>query len=75
MRELLENAVNQLRPSTRAVFVLRDMEELPGEEVARRLGILLASMKSRSIASSPRLLHERVAATLTGNAEEGQAQS
>ena len=47
MKELLENAVNQLPPSAREVFVLRDMEELPGEEVARRLGISLASMKSR----------------------------
>src|SRR5262252_6097647 len=49
MKELLENAVNQLPPSAREVFVLRDMEELPGEEVARRLGISLASMKSRCI--------------------------
>jgi DNA-directed RNA polymerase specialized sigma24 family protein len=30
MKELLENAVNQLPPSAREVFILRDMEELPG---------------------------------------------
>src|SRR5262252_11192965 len=50
MKELLENAVNQLLPSAREVFILRDMEELPGDEVARRLefrwhGRLLPMMK------------------------------
>ena len=74
MKELLENAVNQLPPSAREVFVLRDMEELPGEEVARRLGISLASMKSR-LHRARKLLRERVDAALTGNAEEAQSQS
>jgi RNA polymerase sigma-70 factor (ECF subfamily) len=31
----------------RQVFILRDMEELGGDEVAARLGITLAAMKSR----------------------------
>jgi RNA polymerase sigma-70 factor (ECF subfamily) len=74
MKELLENAVNQLPPPAREVFVLRDMEELPGEEVARRLGISLASMKSR-LHRARKLLRERVDAALNGNAEEAQAQS
>ena len=68
MKELLESAVNQLPPSAREVFVLRDMKELPGEEVARRLGISLASMKSR-LHRARKLLRERVDAALTGNAE------
>jgi RNA polymerase sigma-70 factor (ECF subfamily) len=74
MKELLESAVNQLPPSARDVFVLRDIEELTGEEVARRLGISLASMKSR-LHRARELLRERVDAALTGNAEEGQSQS
>jgi len=69
MKELLENVVNQLPPSAREVFVLRDMEELSGEEVARRLGISLASMKSR-LHRARKLLRERVDAALTRNAEE-----
>ena len=73
MKELLENAVNQLPPSAREVFVLRDMKELPGEEVARLLGISLASMKSR-LHRARKLLRERVDAALTGNAEEAQSQ-
>jgi len=51
MKELLENAVNQLTPSAREVFVLRNMEELPGEGVARRLGISLASIPENFCAS------------------------
>ena len=74
MKELLENAVNQLPPPAREVFVLRDMEELPGEEVARRLGISLASMKSR-LHRARKLLRELVDAALNGNAEEAQKQS
>jgi len=74
MKELLENAVNQLPPSAREVFVLRDMKELPGEEVARRLGISLTSMKSR-LHRARKLLRERVDAAVTGNAEEAQSQS
>jgi RNA polymerase sigma-70 factor (ECF subfamily) len=74
MKELLENAVTQLPPSAQEVFVLRDMEELPGEEVSRRLGISLASMKSR-LHRARKLLREHVDAALNGNAEEAQAQS
>jgi len=74
MKELLENAVNQLPPSAREVFVLRDIEELTGEEVARRLGISLASMKSR-LHRARKLLRERVDVVLTVNTEEAQPQS
>jgi RNA polymerase sigma-70 factor (ECF subfamily) len=74
MKELLENAVTQLPPSAQEVFVLRDMEELPGEEVSRRLGISQASMKSR-LHRARKLLREHVDAALNGNAEEAQAQS
>ena len=74
MKELLDQAVKQLPPSAREVFLLRDVEELPGEEVAHRLGISLASMKSR-LHRARKLLRERVDAALTGNAAEAQPQS
>jgi RNA polymerase sigma-70 factor (ECF subfamily) len=74
MKDLLESAVNQLPPSAREVFVLRDIEEVPGEEVAQRLGISLASMKSR-LHRARKLLRERVDAVLSGNAAEAQSQS
>jgi RNA polymerase sigma-70 factor (ECF subfamily) len=47
MKELLSEAVENLSPSHRSVYQLRDIEELPAKEVARRLGISLAAMKSR----------------------------
>jgi RNA polymerase sigma-70 factor (ECF subfamily) len=74
MKELLEGAVNQLPPSAREVFLLRDVEELPGEEVARHLGISLASMKSR-LHRARKLLRERVDAALAGSAEGRESQS
>jgi RNA polymerase sigma-70 factor, ECF subfamily len=47
MKALLEEAMNSLPPDFRAVYELRDIQELSGEAVARKLGISLAAMKSR----------------------------
>jgi RNA polymerase sigma-70 factor, ECF subfamily len=47
MKELLWEAIGALPPDYREVYELRDLEEVPGEEVAARLGISLAAMKSR----------------------------
>jgi RNA polymerase sigma-70 factor (ECF subfamily) len=47
MRQFLRDAVAQLPPEFHAVYQLRDIDELPGEEVAARLGISLRAMKSR----------------------------
>jgi RNA polymerase sigma-70 factor, ECF subfamily len=47
MKEWLMKAVDSLEPEYREVYVLRDLEEVSGEEVAERLGISLAAMKSR----------------------------
>jgi RNA polymerase sigma-70 factor (ECF subfamily) len=47
MRQFLRDAVAQLPPEFRAVYQLRDIDELPGEEVAASLGISLRAMKSR----------------------------
>jgi RNA polymerase sigma factor (sigma-70 family) len=43
----IKNAINNLEPIYREVFLLRDIEGLSGYEVSQRLGISLASMKSR----------------------------
>jgi RNA polymerase sigma-70 factor (ECF subfamily) len=47
MKRLLNDALDRLPAEYREIYQLRDVDELPGEEVARRLGISLAAMKSR----------------------------
>ncbi len=47
MKAVLDRAIAQLPPLYREVYELRDIEELSGEEVARRLAITAAAMKSR----------------------------
>ena len=47
LQDLLHEAVDQLDPDYRAVYVMRDLEEQSGQEVAERLGITLAAQKSR----------------------------
>lgn len=46
-RESLERALGHLAPADREVLVLRDLEELSGDETAAALGITLRAMKSR----------------------------
>jgi RNA polymerase sigma-70 factor (ECF subfamily) len=47
MKQLLQDAMASVPEDARAVFELRDIEELSGEEVADRLGISISAMKSR----------------------------
>jgi len=47
MKKLLRKAVDALPDDYRVVYQMRDLGEIPGEEVARRLGISLEAMKSR----------------------------
>jgi RNA polymerase sigma-70 factor (ECF subfamily) len=47
MKELLLEAIASLPPVERKVYELRDLDEIPGDEVAAKLGISLAAMKSR----------------------------
>src|SRR5277367_109381 len=47
MREILDEAVQSLKPDFRTVFVLRDIEELSTEETAESLGISIPAVKSR----------------------------
>jgi RNA polymerase sigma-70 factor (ECF subfamily) len=44
---ILDEAVQSLRPVFRTVFVLRDIEELSTEETAEALGISIPAVKSR----------------------------
>jgi RNA polymerase sigma-70 factor (ECF subfamily) len=64
MKQLLNQAVENLPVSYRAVYQLRDIEQVSGEEVARRLGISLAAMKSR-LHRARELLREDLDAVLT----------
>jgi RNA polymerase sigma-70 factor, ECF subfamily len=47
INQILEEAVQELAPPYRSVFVLRDMEELSTEETADTLGLSVPAVKSR----------------------------
>jgi RNA polymerase sigma factor (sigma-70 family) len=47
MKQFLDEAIARLPEGYREVYVLRDIDERTGDEVARRLGISRAAMKSR----------------------------
>jgi RNA polymerase sigma-70 factor, ECF subfamily len=47
IREILQEAVEGLRPAFRTVFVLRDIEELSTEETANMLDLSVPAVKSR----------------------------
>ena len=47
LREILNKAIDSLKPIFRTVFILRDVEELSTEETAEALGLSIAAVKSR----------------------------
>jgi len=47
MKQLLDDAIEALPALYRPVYQMRDIEDRPGEEVEKQLGILRAAMKSR----------------------------
>jgi RNA polymerase sigma-70 factor (ECF subfamily) len=47
MKQLLDEAIATLPPLYQSVYLLRDLEDRPGDEVAHELGISRAAMKSR----------------------------
>ncbi len=71
MAEMLEEAVERLAPAYREVYQLRDVEELAGGEVAQRLGITLAAMKSR-LHRARELLRQHLDAALMGKVQSKQ---
>jgi len=65
MKQLLQQAVARLAPEFRAVYQLRDLDELPGDEVAAMLGISLTAMKSR-LHRARSMLREHIEAAMLG---------
>jgi RNA polymerase sigma-70 factor (ECF subfamily) len=65
MKQIFLAALHSLPEDYRAVYQLRAVEELSGEETASRLGISLAAMKSRWLRAR-KLLRERLDAVLSG---------
>jgi RNA polymerase sigma-70 factor (ECF subfamily) len=55
IREMLDEAINRLPASFRAVFVLREIDELSVREAAERLGIPPGTVKSRHLRARRRL--------------------
>ena len=47
MKDVLRQALDELPELYRDVYTMRDLDDLPGEQVAQRLGISIATMKSR----------------------------
>jgi RNA polymerase sigma-70 factor, ECF subfamily len=47
MKQLLNEAIEQLPELYASVYKLRDIDEMPGDDVARKLGISRAAMKTR----------------------------
>lgn len=61
-RRLLERAVDQLPDPFRAVFVMREIEEMSVEETASQLGLLAETVKTR-LYRARRLLRQALAKT------------
>jgi RNA polymerase sigma-70 factor (ECF subfamily) len=70
MKELLAQAIRNLPEPCRVVYEMRDLEQLPGEEVTRRLGISTAAMKSR-LHRARKLVREQLDRALAGASERG----
>src|SRR3989454_1894187 len=47
LSEILTQVINELDPTFRVVFLLRDVEELSTEETAELLGLSVSAVKSR----------------------------
>jgi len=47
LKQLLDHAISTLPELYRAVYTVRDIEDIPGDEAARKLGISRAAMKAR----------------------------
>ena len=62
-RKLLERSIDQLPAAFRTVFVLRALEELPDEEIARCLGIEETTVRTRFLRAR-RLLRNSLAADI-----------
>lgn len=66
IRDLLEQTVDTLPPAFRAVFVLRDVEELSIEETAEQLSLKPETVKTR-LHRARKLMREAIAERLEGS--------
>lgn len=69
IRDLIEQAVDELPPLYRIVFIMRDVEECSIEETASTLGLKPETVKTRLFRARQKLRHAldaRVSATLAG---------
>lgn len=64
MKALLWQAIEGLPPDAREIYLLRDVEDLSGEEVSHKLGITIPAMKSR-LHRARQALRERLDQVLT----------
>lgn len=63
MKQLMESALETLPQACRRVYEMRDLENQPGETVAKALGISLTAMKSR-LHRARTLMRDRIVATV-----------
>ena len=70
MKELLLGAIRNLPQACRVVYEMRDLEQLSGEEVTRRLGISMAAMKSR-LHRARGIIRQQLDRALAGAPERG----
>jgi len=68
MKQFLNDAVASIPAEYQAVYKLRDIDDRPGDEVARQLGISRAAMKSR-LHRARNMVREHLDAALAGNCE------
>jgi RNA polymerase sigma-70 factor (ECF subfamily) len=59
MKALLWKVIGELPQDAREVYVARDVEDVSGEEVSKKLGITVAAMKSR-LHRARRIVRERL---------------
>jgi RNA polymerase sigma-70 factor (ECF subfamily) len=64
MKALLWKVIGELPQDAREVYVARDVEDVSGEEVSKKLGITLQAMKSR-LHRARRMVRERLDQILT----------
>lgn len=70
MKKIFRNALDGLPTPYRAVYELRAIEQLSGEETAQRLGLSLAAMKTRWHRAR-KLMRERLDTALAGGRGNG----
>jgi RNA polymerase sigma-70 factor (ECF subfamily) len=70
LREILDEAVNSLRAPLRAVFVLRDLDDLSTEETAQALNLSEPAVKSRLLRARLQLREKLAKHFQRGNSRE-----